>query len=95
MPHGYSIYAGEPATDKDVAWSLLTERRLEYPRPWRRSSLWISLITVVIEASSEELARTGEDPKISAKLIKGGYMASLAAYHDLHCIVSPSISIPL
>lgn len=35
--------------------------------------------------------RAGESYENVTKLVKGGYMASLGAYHDLHCVVSVAL----
>ena len=49
---------------------------------------------VYFAATREELEKGGEALDNLAELIDGGYVATIGAYHELHCIVCASFFLP-
>ncbi|KAK9419076.1 putative Tat pathway signal sequence [Seiridium unicorne] len=77
-----------------ISYELLHENPLENPQSKfdgmpneANTKAWDDLITPTFFSVSEaELQKTGESVNDSVRLAKGGYMAGLGVYHNIHCL---------
>ncbi|KAK9780442.1 putative Tat pathway signal sequence [Seiridium cardinale] len=77
-----------------ISYELLHENPLENPQNkfdgmpnQANTKAWDDLITPTFFSVSEaELQKTGESVNDSVRLAKGGYMAGLGVYHNIHCL---------
>lgn len=83
----YNSFSGPPTTETDVAWEHLLKRKELSPFPEVTVANDASQ-AVAFNATLDELRMANES--IDGDLVEldgGGYLASLGAYHELHCLV--------
>ncbi|KAI1173475.1 hypothetical protein F4777DRAFT_589853 [Nemania sp. FL0916] len=87
-------HSWSPAQDS-VTYSVNTEHATDHnhyseysgPPSAEQDEAWDRLITpVYFNISRQELERAGESFENIIELTDGGYIASLGAYHELHCV---------
>lgn len=80
-------FKGTPNPNIDAAWANITYRNGMLPRSW--VTFWLIVVGGVINISEETLHAVNASVEYSVKLapeIGGGYMASVEALHQLHCL---------
>ncbi|KAL8852519.1 MAG: hypothetical protein Q9221_002643 [Calogaya cf. arnoldii] len=85
-----NAYKGTPSPNIDAAWANITYENGFYAlRPPSRLTLALTAVGGVINISEETLRAVNASREYSVKLapeIGGGYMASVEALHQLHCL---------
>jgi hypothetical protein len=86
------VWRGTPNPTVDAAWDNLDlSESIQLSIAHHPTDIKTTLVAAM-SISKEEIERVGKLRNSSVRLPDGGYMASLAAFHQMHCLVRTSLS---